>query len=86
MLETCKNVYQKNPALDPESHALDDVDDPVPEYKEHADVINKPEDMSPAQLGTGKNIDIDLRWTVLCDLFLVLIIGLKLRRSFPNTS
>lgn len=27
----------------------------------------------PSQLGTSKNIDIDLRWTVLCDLFLVLI-------------
>lgn len=27
----------------------------------------------PSQLGTSNNIDIDLRWTVLCDLFLVLI-------------
>ena len=28
---------------------------------------------SPTQLPTTKSIDIDLRWTVLCDLFLVLI-------------
>ncbi|GAB7354049.1 hypothetical protein MBLNU459_g4629t1 [Dothideomycetes sp. NU459] len=28
---------------------------------------------NPSELGTSKNIDIDLRWTVLCDLFLVLI-------------
>ena len=28
---------------------------------------------SPSQLPTSKSLDIDLRWTVLCDLFLVLI-------------
>ncbi|KAF9876453.1 duf726 domain protein [Colletotrichum karsti] len=28
---------------------------------------------TPAQLSTAENIDIDLRWTVLCDLFLLLI-------------
>ena len=51
----------------------DTEDDPVPEYKEHDEEL-EPEDMSPSQLGTDKNIDIDLRWTVLCDLFLVLLI------------
>ena len=28
----------------------------------------------PSELPTTKNIDIDLRWTILCDLFLVLIV------------
>ena len=32
-----------------------------------------PEVRSPSMLPSTKNIDIDLRWTVLCDLFLVLI-------------
>lgn len=48
-------------------------DDPSPEYKEHEDEAEA-EDMSPSQLGTDKNIEIDLRWTVLCDLFLVLLV------------
>lgn len=32
-----------------------------------------PEVRTPSQLPTSKNIDIDLRWTVLCDLFLTLV-------------
>ncbi|KAM5431290.1 hypothetical protein McanMca71_003754 [Microsporum canis] len=32
-----------------------------------------PEIQSPSELQQSKNLDIDLRWTVLCDLFLVLI-------------
>lgn len=32
-----------------------------------------PEVRTPSQLPTTKSIDIDLRWTALCDLFLVLI-------------
>lgn len=32
-----------------------------------------PEVRTPSQLPTSEKIDIDLRWTVLCDLFLVLI-------------
>ena len=32
-----------------------------------------PDVRTPSQLPTTKKIDIDLRWTVLCDLFLVLI-------------
>ncbi len=44
----------------------------LPPYKEHDDA-GMPEVRSPSQLGTSKKIDIDLRWTVLCDLFLVLI-------------
>lgn len=44
----------------------------LPEYKEHEDG-EMPEVRTPSQLGKAKNIDIDLRWTVLCDLFLVLL-------------
>ncbi|CAM1507010.1 Fc.00g066510.m01.CDS01 [Cosmosporella sp. VM-42] len=45
-----------------------------PPYEAHA---NEGEDMldvkTPSQLPTTQKIDIDLRWTVLCDLFLILI-------------
>ena len=43
-----------------------------PPYVEHVEG-GMPEVRTPSQLPTTKNIDIDLRWTVLCDLFLVLI-------------
>ena len=79
----CPNPSSSSPRLSDAKEALaistsdaefggDMSDDPVPEYQERGDE-HKPEDMSPSQLGTGKNIDIDLRWTVLCDLFLVLL-------------
>ncbi|QSZ35361.1 hypothetical protein DSL72_008231 [Monilinia vaccinii-corymbosi] len=42
-----------------------------PPYAEHEGDL--PEVRTPSQLPTTKNIDIDLRWTVLCDLFLTLI-------------
>ena len=44
----------------------------LPAYSEH---VGKevPEVRTPSQLGMSRNIDLDLRWTVLCDLFLVLI-------------
>lgn len=44
----------------------------LPLYKEHEEG-EMPEVRTPSQLGKAKNIDIDLRWTVLCDLFLVLL-------------
>ena len=44
----------------------------LPAYSEHEDK-GMPEVRTPSQLGTSRNIDLDLRWTVLCDLFLVLI-------------
>ena len=44
----------------------------LPAYKEHED-DPMPEVRTPSQLGTSKSIDIDLRWTILCDLFLVLL-------------
>ena len=43
-----------------------------PPYKE-VEGGEMPEVRSPSQLGTSRDIDIDLRWTILCDLFLVLI-------------
>ena len=44
----------------------------LPPYKEYEDG-EIPEVRTPSQLGKSKNIDIDIRWTVLCDLFLVLL-------------
>ncbi|KAL4982856.1 hypothetical protein BDW68DRAFT_170072 [Aspergillus falconensis] len=43
---------------------------PLPPYSQEDDV---PEVQTPSQLPTTEKIDIDIRWTVLCDLFLVLI-------------
>lgn len=45
---------------------------PPPPYQEH-EGDSLPAVRTPTQLPRTKNIDIDLRWTVLCDLFLVLI-------------
>ncbi|KAI5366291.1 Putative alpha/Beta hydrolase [Septoria linicola] len=48
-----------------------EIDSPPPTYAEHtADqlTIENPDDYEDA-----KNLDIDIRWTVLCDLFLLLI-------------
>jgi hypothetical protein len=45
---------------------------PPPPYMEH-EGDDLPEVRTPSQLPTSQNIDIDLRWTVLCDLFLTLI-------------
>lgn len=44
----------------------------VPPCVEH-EGIDMPKDYELLHLPNAKNIDIDLRWTVLCDLFLVLI-------------
>ena len=44
----------------------------LPAYQEY-ESKEMPEVRTPSQLGRSKNIDLDLRWTVLCDLFLVLI-------------
>lgn len=44
---------------------------PPPPYEAHGEDI--PEVQSPSQLPTSGEINIDLRWTVLCDLLLVLI-------------
>ena len=44
----------------------------LPPYKEYENG-EVPEVRTPSQLEKSKNIDIDIRWTVLCDLFLVLL-------------
>jgi hypothetical protein len=46
--------------------------DPPPPYEAHG-TEEPPEVKTPSQMPTSDRIDIDLRWTVLCDLFLVLI-------------
>ncbi|PGH17915.1 hypothetical protein AJ79_00814 [Helicocarpus griseus UAMH5409] len=43
-----------------------------PPYENHLDE-DLPEVKTPSEMPTSSKIDIDLRWTVLCDLFLVLI-------------
>lgn len=45
---------------------------PPPPYVQH-EGDDLPKVRTPSQLPTSKNIDIDLRWTVLCDLFLTLV-------------
>ncbi|RKF57662.1 putative membrane protein [Golovinomyces cichoracearum] len=44
----------------------------TPPYQEH-EGDDLPEVRTPSQLPKTANLDIDLRWTVLCDLFLTLI-------------
>lgn len=61
----------KSCASQPQSSELSQTPPPPP-YEEHeGDTL--PEVRTPTQLPRTKDIDIDLRWTVLCDLFLVLI-------------
>lgn len=48
-----------------------------PPYDEHRETdYSYPEVKTPSQLPDSKSLDIDLRWTILCDLFLVLITDL----------
>lgn len=59
------------PSSTPGTPAPRDVEEPPPAYEQHAAqdlTIENPEDYEDA-----KNLDIDIRWTVLCDLFLLLI-------------
>ncbi|KAJ4984271.1 duf726 domain protein [Stagonosporopsis vannaccii] len=47
---------------------------PPPPYEAHDnDGYEYPEPKTPSELLESKNLDIDLRWTVLCDLFLLLV-------------
>lgn len=46
---------------------------PPPPYKAAEGEEDLPEVHTPSHMPTSAKIDIDLRWTVLCDLFLVLI-------------
>ena len=74
----------KNPMADVEVDTEEHKDDTSSNHSAYATpeesnspVTESPVELhkvqSPTQLPPSKNIDIDLRWTVLCDLFLVLI-------------
>lgn len=54
------------------SYEDEDAAQPPPAYELHKDE-ELPEVRNPTQLPSTKDIDIDIRWTVLCDMFLVLI-------------
>ncbi|KAB8261902.1 hypothetical protein BDV32DRAFT_120736 [Aspergillus pseudonomiae] len=77
-VDTPKNSLSSpaTPSLKDEyrSSLSSDVDrsTPPPPYETH-EGEDLPEVRTPSQLPTSSKIDIDLRWTVLCDLFLVLI-------------
>ena len=57
----------------PENPSSKEFDDESPPAYRERDGMDMPAVRTPSELPTTKNIDIDLRWTVLCDLFLVLI-------------
>ncbi|KAG8164583.1 hypothetical protein KVR01_004858 [Diaporthe batatas] len=46
--------------------------EPPPAYNKH-EGEELPAVRTPSQLPTGEKLDIDIRWTILCDIFLVLI-------------
>ncbi|KAJ5654432.1 hypothetical protein N7490_001435 [Penicillium lividum] len=66
------------PKLDPQNRLSSETANPSepgspPPYEAHEGEGLVPEVQTPSQMPTSDRIDIDLRWTVLCDLFLVLI-------------
>ena len=66
--EQDKKTSGKSPAASTENLEAE----PLPAYEETNGSI-MPEVRTPSQLPVSQKIDIDLRWTVLCDLFLLLI-------------
>lgn len=63
-----KQTTAKSPALSTEVAETESL----PAY-EQIDGTAMPDVRTPSQLPNSQKIDIDLRWTVLCDLFLLLI-------------
>ncbi|KAM0330016.1 hypothetical protein ACHAQA_004185 [Verticillium albo-atrum] len=59
----------KDTNLPPEEEA---AAEPPPPYEAHPDG-EMPDVKTPSQLPSSQSLEIDLRWTVLCDLFLILI-------------
>ncbi|KAF2482570.1 hypothetical protein BDY17DRAFT_235740, partial [Neohortaea acidophila] len=55
----------------PPTYAHSAAQEPPPEY--HDQNVEDMTIQKPEELGTGRDLDLDLRWTVLCDLFLLLI-------------
>jgi hypothetical protein len=70
--ESKSNTPSPQPSTSSESHPEGSVTPSLPPYQEH-EGDDLPAVRTPSQLPSTKNIDIDLRWTVLCDLFLTLI-------------
>ncbi|KAK8203669.1 hypothetical protein HDK77DRAFT_486097 [Phyllosticta capitalensis] len=75
-----QNARVKNPAAEDRSSISSPRPDSVqsfpqspPPYREKDEDEDLPEVQTPSQLPETKSLDIDLRWTILCDLFLVLI-------------
>ncbi|KAL2257823.1 hypothetical protein VTK26DRAFT_9126 [Humicola hyalothermophila] len=54
------------------SSARESSEEPLPPYSAEDDTELTAPVKTPSQMPTTQNIDIDIRWTVLCDLFLVL--------------
>ncbi|KAK1981989.1 hypothetical protein LZ30DRAFT_688749 [Colletotrichum cereale] len=67
-LSSPKSLTPPSPALSQDEMAAE----APPPYEIH-DGEDLPPVKTPAQMVTSDKIDIDLRWTVLCDLFLLLI-------------
>ena len=62
----------ERPPKSPVSFEDEECAEPPPPYEAHAG-DDVPDVQTPSQLPSTAKIDIDLRWTVLCDLFLILI-------------
>ncbi|KAK0730647.1 hypothetical protein B0H67DRAFT_44962 [Lasiosphaeris hirsuta] len=52
---------------------IEEAAEPPPPYEAHETTKLSAPVRTPSQMETSQKINIDLRWTVLCDLFLVLI-------------
>src|SRR5690606_23951480 len=53
--------------------SFDSKDYPATSGKNRADGADTPDVHDPSEYENAKTLDIDIRWTVLCDLFLVLV-------------
>ncbi|KAK3396553.1 hypothetical protein B0T20DRAFT_275119 [Sordaria brevicollis] len=70
---TSSTTKSSRPNSMPQSPDSDSPAEPPPPYSmEDKSELAEPVRM-PSQMPTSQKIDIDLRWTVLCDLFLVLV-------------
>lgn len=74
--DTAPNIDGKDPeskVLPGPNKSLDAVENTSTSPFLKQQEVDIPEDHNQLHLSNGRNIEIDLRWTVLCDLFLVLI-------------
>ncbi|PNY28550.1 membrane protein [Tolypocladium capitatum] len=71
--EDSKEGQSPSPSIaEEEEEEEEEAAEPPPPY-ESVESSEVPDVQTPSQLPTTEKIDIDLRWTVLCDLFLILI-------------